>query len=237
MKANLTFAAIICAISSLLASSAHGQNNSVLSTGQWYKLAVPQNGIYKIDQSFLINMGIDASSIDPRNLAIYGHGGGMLPQENNIDRPIDLLENGIMVQGESDGSFDDSDYVIFFGQSPDRVELNASGILDYQQNLYSDLTYYFLTIKNQPGKRILPVQNEGLNHPLQSTFDDYFIFEEDLSNLIEGGREWYGANIYSQSDQSRSGLLCFQFGQFFECKDNIWGNGSIVGSVIFRVSD
>lgn len=191
MKTNRTLIAVIFILSSLLPDTGNGQDNSVLSSGQWYKLAISKSDIYKIDQDFLIGMGIDPS-IDPRNIAIYGYGGGMLPQENDAERPVDLPENAIMVVGESDGSFDGDDYVLFFGQSPDKIEFTASGVDNYQKNLYSDLTYYFLTIKNQPGKRAIAIKNEGTSFPTISTYDDHFIFEEDSRNLIDTGREWYG---------------------------------------------
>ena len=37
--------------------------NSVLATGTWYKLAVKEAGIYKIDLSFLNSLGINTSSL------------------------------------------------------------------------------------------------------------------------------------------------------------------------------
>ncbi len=191
MKANLTSIAILYIIC-LIHSTGNSQNNSVLSTGDWYKLAVAQNGIFKIDRDFLASIGIDVSSIDPRNLAVFGYGGGMLPQQNSVERPVALPENSIMVIGESDGEFDEQDYLLFFGQSPDKVEFTCAGVSDYKNNLYSDFTYYFLTIKNQPGERVLTIQNEGSDHPKINLYDDYFIFEQDLTNLIGSGREWYG---------------------------------------------
>ncbi len=191
MKAPLKSAATFCVVL-LLPFVCSSQHNSVLSTGEWYKLAIPKSGIYKIDRDFLSDLGIDPLSIDPRNLSIYGYGGGMLPQANDAERPVDLPENAIMVVGESDGSFDESDYALFFGQSPDRVEFDAMGISKYEKNLYSDLTYYFLTIKNQPGKRVIRIKNEGSNHALISTYDHYAIFEQDLRNHIQSGREYYG---------------------------------------------
>ena len=50
--------------------------SSVLATGQWVKIAVTQTGVHKIDMSLLQQMGFDAATIDPRNLAIFGNGGG-----------------------------------------------------------------------------------------------------------------------------------------------------------------
>jgi hypothetical protein len=39
--------------------------NSVLANGNWIKIAVTQNGIYRIDFALLRNMGINTDQIDP----------------------------------------------------------------------------------------------------------------------------------------------------------------------------
>ena len=94
------------------------RNNSVLSNGYWYKIRVNQTGINKITYDDLLNMGINVSSINPKNLRIYGNGGGMLPESNLISTYDDLQENAIIVVGEDDGSFDKNDYILFYGESP-----------------------------------------------------------------------------------------------------------------------
>ncbi|RMG23553.1 MAG: hypothetical protein D6730_14315, partial [Bacteroidetes bacterium] len=87
-------------------------SESVLSTGNWYKIGLTETGIYKIDQAFLSQLGINTGSIDPRNIRLYGNGGGMLPQANAAFRHDDLVENAIEVVGEADGSFDPGDYIL-----------------------------------------------------------------------------------------------------------------------------
>src|ERR1035437_1056947 len=91
--------------------------SSVLGNGSfWYKIGTTANAIYKIDKTFLKHMlqnsnpSVDISTIDPRNIKIYGNGGEILPEYNGNFRYDDLNENAIFVQGESDGVFDNSDY-------------------------------------------------------------------------------------------------------------------------------
>src|SRR5437763_13799645 len=68
------------------------QNNSVLASGDWYKLAINADGIYKLDYTFLSKtLGLNLSSIDPRKIKLYGNGGGMLPQPNAAFRYKDLV--------------------------------------------------------------------------------------------------------------------------------------------------
>jgi len=77
----------------------------VLRQGQWYKLAVTQDGIYKINHAFLEDMGINVGTIDPRSIKIFGNGGKLLPQPNSLERPVDLIENAIIVVGEGSGQY------------------------------------------------------------------------------------------------------------------------------------
>ncbi|MBK7182191.1 MAG: hypothetical protein IPH89_04275 [Bacteroidetes bacterium] len=101
--------------------------NSVLKTGDWYKISIYKDGIYKIDHAFLESLGIDMSTLDPRNIRVYGNGGTMLPELNSDPHLDDLVENAIVVNGESDGVFDPSDYVLFYGKSSSKWEYSLSG--------------------------------------------------------------------------------------------------------------
>jgi hypothetical protein len=41
--------------------------NSVLASGNWFKIATTQNGIYRIDPTLLKSMGFNIDQLDPRN--------------------------------------------------------------------------------------------------------------------------------------------------------------------------
>lgn len=172
-------------------------SSSVLSNGTWYKVAVASNGIFKMDNQFLQSLGINTSSLDPRNIKVYGNGGGMLPFANASFRYDDLQENAIYVEGESDGVFNASDYVLFYGQSPTKWAYNQSTKkFNHQVNLYADYTYYFINVDPGFGKRIQNISS-GTATPTQyvASFDDYSFHEADLVNLIKSGREWYGESV------------------------------------------
>ena len=121
--------------------------NSVLSQGRWFKIGVTQTGIYRVDVAFLRQLGVNPAEINPRNLRLFGNGGAMLPQPNGVPRATDLTENAILVKGESDGRFADSDALWFLGQSPHEIRYNSvEKRLEHQLNTYSDTTFYFLQI-------------------------------------------------------------------------------------------
>ena len=96
--------------------SVSAQDNSVLLQGDWYKCAVANDGIFRIDYNWLRTAGINADQIDPRNIRIYGGTTGMLPQANSTPRMQDLTELAIFVSGEADGKFDRQDFLLFYGQ-------------------------------------------------------------------------------------------------------------------------
>lgn len=175
--------------------------NSVLSTGKWFKLGIKNAGVYKIDKGLLTQMGLDVSTIDPRNIRIYGNGGAILPELNSSTRPDDLIENAIEVVGESDGVFNDNDYVLFYAAEADKwnpksLRNSSTMAFDYQKHYYSDSVFYFLNTDIGLGKRIAS-QSSLTNVPthIVNSFDDYAIHESDASNLIKSGREFYGESF------------------------------------------
>lgn len=167
---------------------------SVLATGRWYKMAVMNTGIHKITYADLVQMGIDPASINPENLRIYGNGAGMLPEVNSAYRFDDLRENSLQVVDGGDSSFDEGDYILFFGESSDKWNFDyVTRQFTHAMNIYSDTAYYFLTPDLGPGKRIQPLPSSTL--PATSfarRFDDRAFHEVDLRNLIRSGRVWYG---------------------------------------------
>ena len=168
---------------------------SVLATGEWYKIALTESGVYKIDYSFLEGLGINPASIDPRNLRIFGNGGYLLPQKNDEPVPEDLEENSVLVIGEEDGQFNQNDYLLFYGLSPHKLELKEGSeghYVHYVNNIYSDTTFYFLNISDIPGKRITHKEDLGDDYPIIKTFDQLLKYELDQLSILKSGREWYG---------------------------------------------
>lgn len=171
----------------------YGQK-SVLSEGQWFKLAVTESGIYRVDADLLSKMGIDIASVRPAGIRIYGNGGTMLPQSNKSGYVNTLTENAIWVSGQEDGKFDKSDAVYFYAEGPHTVQYDAAKAqLRHQLNYYSDSSFYFITFAEGDGQRVR--SDVGLSVTASKTvsrFDDYWYHETELSNTLKSGREWWG---------------------------------------------
>jgi hypothetical protein len=191
MKKPFLILILIFQISSLL----FAQQNSVLSSGDWYKLGVSNNGIYKLSYSDLQDLNIQLSDLDINSIKIYGNGGGMLPHLNSDFRDDDLEENAVFVYDyNNNGYFNSDDYILFYGESPHEWVYNASTTLfDYKDHLYSDECYYFLTIdQSSDGKRINYKPQITNYTRIINSFNDYKFHESNFENLIESGRDWYG---------------------------------------------
>jgi hypothetical protein len=98
-------------------NAAHSQTNSVLSSGDWYKFSVENDGVYRINYDLLNQVGINPDIIDPRNIKIFTGRPGMLPQAISKIRQQDLSEIAIAVSGEADGKFNREDFRNISGSS------------------------------------------------------------------------------------------------------------------------
>jgi hypothetical protein len=179
--------------------------NSVLANGQWVRFEAPSEGIYKIDRARLGSFGFNVSSVDPRTIKIYNNGGKVLSEKVLDPRPVDLIENAILVVGEEDGSFDQGDYILFYGRgSRFRDFESESKTIKRFNHPFSDKNYFWITVGGNNGKRIQnkPSLNTTADYEQSSTraFVDY---EVDKINLAKTGRQFFGDD-YSQSVSTRT---------------------------------
>jgi hypothetical protein len=177
--------------------------SSVLRSGQFFKVAVTADGVYKITADQLKKMGFNPAAIDPRNIRIFGNAGGMLPQLNDAPRPDDLMENAIFVSGEDDGKFNSGDFILFYGQGPHKAQFNTTRkIHAYEHNLYSDKNFYFVTVSDVQGKRITSSENQSGSFPVVQRYHDYVYHEVDQYNILTSGREWFGERFTNNTDKT-----------------------------------
>ena len=167
-------------------SNSTAVQDSKLATGSWYRFYVEKSGVYKISRSFLQSLGMNLSG-DPRNIKIFGNGGRMLPLSNATTIPIDPEENAIQIIGESDGSFDSQDYILFYAEGID----NWSDESGTHNNLFGKKAYYYITSGGATGKRISEIVQPTTTTTI-STFTDYQFHEKDEINIARLGRKWFG---------------------------------------------
>ena len=164
-------------------------------TGNWYKLSVNQDGIYKIDRALLISMGINVDNLNPQDINVFGNGDGLLPEGNSTPRTDDLAKNAIKIVGEADGSFDANDYILFYGWGPNRwYPNNDTTRFKQTKHIYSDFSCYYININS--GDTPLRIE-DVFETPAPATHNVneqtyYSIHELDNVSLVGGGQRWYG---------------------------------------------
>jgi len=183
-------------------------DNSVMTTGEWYKIGVVEDGVYKLTKSELEEVGIETDILNPQALNIFGNGYGQLPYENSVERPDDLLQNAIYVEGEADESFDDEDYILFYAKGPHNWSFDAElGLFDHEKHEYCDTSYYFIGINTGLSpKRISNLSSSGNSPTVEiNSFNDYVFQEVDRENVLKSGRTWYGEKFDVQTVYTYSG--------------------------------
>ncbi len=181
--------------------------NSVLGSGngKWYKIGVTQDGVYKIDRDFLSNLGINTNNLTPNSINIYGNAQGMLNEFNGAPRIDDIVPNSIFIKGDQDGSFDPSDYIVFYAKGPHKYTYE-NGAFSHQQNKFTDTAYYFININ--PNGTPNRIQNASLSSGVAThtatTFQDYAFIEDDRYNLNKSGKEWVGDPFDTQLSKNYS---------------------------------
>ena len=162
---------------------------------------MPSDGIYQIDYSLLKKLGADPNKINPTTLKLFGYPTGMLPQANSAPRQKDLQEIAIMVTGEGDGKFNNIDKILFYGQGPDaHYYVPAKETFWYENHLYTDKNFYFITFGSGAGKRITPQESIAGSFPIVNQYIDFAQFEEDKENILHSGREWFGFEFDSKTE-------------------------------------
>jgi len=165
--------------------------NSVLKSGKFVKIAVANTGIYRLTYEDLNAMGIS-----PANVRIFGYGGEVLTQDFSKPMLDDLPEVAIHTEKGSDGVFGAGDYILFYAKgiqkwSYDRVR----EMFIHTINSYSTKGYYFVTSDAGTGRKIetkaIEVPN-GANVVQVEEFTDYTVHENELKNVTNSGKEFYG---------------------------------------------
>lgn len=166
---------------------------SVLSSGDWYKLAIVNSGAYILNYNYLTAIDAAFAGAPLNSIKLFGNGGDMLPEINTDPRVDDLQENPMMaVDINGNGNFDAGDYFLFYGDATDSWSL-AEGRFSRQENHYSDTSFYFVTKSGNDALRMQTLNTPAVN--AQETFlnfDERIQYELDAVNLIKSGREWYG---------------------------------------------
>ncbi|TSJ40140.1 type IX secretion system sortase PorU [Fluviicola chungangensis] len=179
-------------------------SNSVLNAGSWYKISVPTDGIFQLNRAFFKSMGVDVDNLDPKTINLYGNADGRLSELNSAPFRDDLTKNAIQFVGNSDTTFSEDEYFLFFGAGPNRWDHGSGTNYDRNMHIYSAVNHYFIHIDETD----LPLRIQSLpESSLPSTqtvnsYTFYDIHENESVNLVQGGQRWYGEAFDATLTQS-----------------------------------
>jgi hypothetical protein len=179
-------------------------SSSVLSSGRWFKIAVTEDGIYRIDFTKLKQLGLE----NPSNPRIFGNNYGQLSYFNDGSAPDDLREIAVFTYTGSDGVFNEGDYLLFYGKGTNRWTYDYSTRdFSFLRHNYSDTAFYFITSGQAQGKRITTGSSPVMQPNFSSSVSDaLYIHETDAENILHSGREWYQPVSYSKDTEVNPGF-------------------------------
>ena len=182
----------------LLLSSFGVSAQSVLATGNWWKLKTIGDGIYHITVTDVPAL----QGVAIQGLAVYGRGAGMLSTRNS-DCPIDDMPQLAtdVVDRNGNGIFDNDDELLFFGQGSSRWVYNsASYRWEYEQHAYADTNCYYLTDGATSPLRISVAETVAGELTL-NTYTAVAHVDNDLTNIFGTGQKWMGEKFSTAQTQ------------------------------------
>lgn len=162
---------------------------SKLAEGKWVKIAIKEDGMYRLTRSALQKMGFK----NPDNVHLYGHGGYCLSEVSKPEEEYDDLQEVPLFQVNKDTW-------LFWG----------NGLVYWHDgnrifNPYATTACYFLTEEDAPSKmQTIDCTAEKAGTPITS-FTDYVLHEKD-----EYGYAQLGRNLFEAADFASSGARTYK---------------------------
>lgn len=165
---------------------------SILSEGNWVKVAVSQSGIYKITKSQLQSWGFT----DISKVHIYGYGGKRIEDRlstANYKDDLPMLQTETLADG-----------IVFYAVGPEAWTASAQGIYHSDNNIYTTKGYYFVSDREVPQE--LMAKEMGSTGIAASTdpttsFTQYLQYETDSYSPGEAGYILVGESFKSQNNR------------------------------------
>lgn len=197
----MTFASALripltCAVLSLVVPL-FGQGVNI-STGQWLRVRITEDGVYRLTGKQLREAGLVISGKDPGKLVVLTHQGRMM-NETNVASAHGTAELPVWVEGQSDGIFDDNDYLLFYGAAPHGWRYDGNSWRHFL-NFYSDYTYFYIGFSNSPGKRMVRLTQPAVTPDIITDRTEVLAWHErELENPNHMGRTWLGEKMGNET--------------------------------------
>ncbi|NIS44650.1 MAG: hypothetical protein GWN14_01275, partial [candidate division Zixibacteria bacterium] len=148
----------------------------------------------------MADAGVPISRINPPTIQVFSDSQKVLPYSTTAPLPS-LHEIAIVVEDGGDQSFDPQDYILFYGQTLNRFEWDASqSAYTNISSPYDTLSCYWLRWNVQNGKRMRVKDGTPVtgNSTLREMFTDRLHLEKDRRNPFKSGLEW-SWNLFNEN--------------------------------------
>ena len=157
-------------------------SSSVLAQGRWVRVSVKDNGVHKITDSELRNMGFQ----NPQKVRLFGYGGHILPETGIGSLSDDLQEVPL---------WRENGYVLFYANGVVKWSY-TDGRFVHKQNVYSNYGCYFLTEGETPMS--FPKEKiEQMSSSVITEYPDYAVIDYDKKSHAQYGRVLVDGYDYS----------------------------------------
>ncbi|MBO4306898.1 MAG: type IX secretion system sortase PorU [Bacteroidales bacterium] len=185
----------------VMSLSSHCQyaTHSVLRNGNWWKVAIAEDGIYRLSASDI--QAFSGTKIS--DIAIYGHNGGKFDEDNSSPRIDDLEEIPIEIRDNNNNSiFDANDYILFYATgSSIWVFDSLTQRYNYIIHPYSKYNYVYVSSSSGNHKRISSyISPEATGNNIES-YHALRIHNVDQTNTHQSGQIWVGERFYGNNVQ------------------------------------
>ena len=199
--------------------------HSVLASGTWAKIRVPQTGFYQLTDAVVRQAGFS----NPSRVKIYGYGGALQPEVLTADyltTTDDLQEVPTCTLGGKR---------LFYAVGP--VNWTTPAAQKRERNPYSDYGYYFLTESDDEPLTVDSATFVGSYYPLPNDYHSHH--EVDDYAWYHGGRNLYESTLFGEKVSrnytlpaySEDGTLVVSMSYGGACEATVLVNDSVVGTV------
>lgn len=170
-------------------------NLNEVSNGNWLRIKITEDGIYKIDASQLASHGINVGTDLVNTIKIFGHGGKNLDETVSSALDNNMKEQAIIVNKKPTGELES---IIFYGSSVKGFERYVGAVRHYRNDFSFD-NYYLLTFGGREGRRASARANLDNITSTPSWYYHRIFFNEELTNPFPdgGGRIYLGRSFFS----------------------------------------
>lgn len=159
--------------------------NSVLSSGTWVKIRVPEAGVYQLTRAYLSGLGFK----NPEKVRLYGYNRPVLPETYIEHIEDDLVEIPLYRNTPSGTLLFYSHGATEWNKTPGHI---SPASFKHKNNPYSTYIYYFLTESGEGSPAEMPVQTyTGTALTSASTFIEHSLIEKDEYSFLNVGRTFF----------------------------------------------